>query len=168
MEEADILLHAGLSEVWVKCSGIVRSVHSLTLSDQLFWCLPRLRPPSTVPCMIVSHGQSCLVTWPNQVSFRRLIVARSGSWGPTWMHTVFLTYSLVLAPYRICPEVSSNISFETLGCAFQSLPSGSMLHIHTTGWIPPGTYRACIWCENLCCSSKSCLVWPWLLWLWQF
>ena len=92
-EEADILLHAGLSVACIRSSGIGRLVHSLTLSDQLLRCLPRLRPPSTVPCMMVLHRLSCRVTWPNQASLRRLIVARSGSWGPTKVVTVFLTYS---------------------------------------------------------------------------
>ena len=52
-EEADVLLHAGLLAAVDRRSGMVMSVYSLMLSDQLLLCRPRLRPPSTVPCKMV-------------------------------------------------------------------------------------------------------------------
>ena len=96
-EEAAVLLQAILLAAINWRSGKVISVQSLTLSDRLFRCLPRLRSPSTVPCVMVLEGVSCLVTWPNHASFRRLTVARRGSRGPTRLLTRLCTQSLVLS-----------------------------------------------------------------------
>ena len=45
-------------------------VHSLILSSHLFFCLPLLLFPFTVPCRIVFAKQEDLETWPNYLSFR--------------------------------------------------------------------------------------------------
>ena len=82
-EEAAVLHQAVLLAAINRRCGKVISVQSLTLSDRLFRCLPRLGPPSTVPRVMVLERVTCLMTWPNHASFRRLTVARRGSWGAT-------------------------------------------------------------------------------------
>ena len=57
-------------------------VHSAMLSIQLFFGLPLLRLPSTVPCNITSVRPSDLVTCPYHFGFRRFRVARRSSYGP--------------------------------------------------------------------------------------
>lgn len=69
----------------------LQSVHSLMLSIQAFLCLPLPRFPSTVPCRMVFDREVCLVTWPYQVSFRRLTVESRGSCSPAWVVTSCLT-----------------------------------------------------------------------------
>ena len=48
-EETDMRRQPALSVAWLSSSGMLRVVHSLTLSNQFFLCLSRFRPPSTVP-----------------------------------------------------------------------------------------------------------------------
>ena len=95
-EETDVRRQPALSVAWMSSSGMLRVVHSLTLSSQLFLCLPRFRLPSTVPCRIVLLRVSCLVTCPNHCSLRLLTVARKGSLGPTKFWTRALKYSFVI------------------------------------------------------------------------
>ena len=90
-EEAAVLLQAVLLAAVDRRCGKVISVQSLTLSDRLCRCLPRLRPPSMVPCMMVREKVSCLMTWPDHANFRRLTVARRGSRGPTRLVTKIQT-----------------------------------------------------------------------------
>ena len=81
-EETDVRRQPALSVAWMSSSGMLRVVHSLTLSSQLFLCLPRFRTPSTVP-KIVLVRVSCLVTCPNHCSFRFLSLASKSSLGST-------------------------------------------------------------------------------------
>ena len=60
--------------------GMVMLAHSMTLLVQPLRDRPRMRTPSTVPCIMVLHRLSCRVTWPNHASFRRLTMARRGLW----------------------------------------------------------------------------------------
>ena len=60
--------------------GMVMLAHSITLLVQPLRGRPRMRTPSTVPCIMVLHRLSCRVTWPNHASFRRLTMARRGLW----------------------------------------------------------------------------------------
>ena len=71
-EEAEVRLQAGRSEERVSSSGVDSLVHSFMLSDQLFLCLPLLRPPSTVPCKMTLERLSWRDTWPYHISFLRL------------------------------------------------------------------------------------------------
>lgn len=64
-----------LIAVALRSFDIVMPVHSLIISEQALRCRPRLRPHSTVPCMMVLQVL-CHVTWPNQAIFQSLIVAR--------------------------------------------------------------------------------------------
>ena len=61
-EEADVVLRAVLLAAIDRRSGKVISGQPLKLSDRLCRCLPRLRPPSTVPCRMVLERVSCLIT----------------------------------------------------------------------------------------------------------
>ncbi|GFR91416.1 transformer-2 protein homolog beta [Elysia marginata] len=94
-EEAVFFRHASLSEADLTSSYIAIPVHSLMLSHQAFFCRPRLRLPSTVPWRIVLERLLCLVTCPNQASFRRFTVASKGSCGPTYATTNSQTDSFV-------------------------------------------------------------------------
>ena len=82
-EETDVRCQPALSVAWLSSSGMLRVVHSLRLSSQLFLCLPRFRPPATVPCRIVLLRVSCLVSCPIFCSLHLLTVASKGSLGPT-------------------------------------------------------------------------------------
>ena len=70
-EEAAVLLQAVLLAAVDRRCGKVISVQSLTLSDRLFRCLPRLCPPWTAPCVVVLETVACLTTYvakPRQLS----------------------------------------------------------------------------------------------------
>ena len=54
-------------------------VHSLTLCSHLFFCLPLLLFPFTVPCKIVFVKPEDLETWKNHLSYRFLTRVRSSS-----------------------------------------------------------------------------------------
>ena len=89
----------------VVCHGLSRPlsgkdlpVQSAMLSIQLFFGLPLLRLPSTVPCNINFVRPSDLVTLPYHFSFRRSTVARRSSYGPMCFMVVFRTCSLVILP----------------------------------------------------------------------
>jgi len=92
-EETDTLLQAWLSVACWSRWPMSSEVHSLMLSVQLFRCLPRLRPPSTVPWRIVLLRVLCRVTCPNHWSFLLFTVASTGSWGPTRIVIEYLTDS---------------------------------------------------------------------------
>ena len=74
----------------------VKPVHSRMLSSHLFFCLPRLLPPWTVPCMIVLASPDDLVMWPYHLSLRCLTVVRRSSWGPKACRVLFRISSLVM------------------------------------------------------------------------
>ena len=54
--------------------------HSLILSSHLFFCLPPLLFPFTVPCRIVFAKLEDLETWANHLCFRFLTRVRSSSY----------------------------------------------------------------------------------------
>ena len=76
-------------------SGKDLPVYSAMLSIQLFFGLPLLRLPSTVPCNITLVRPSDLITCPYHFSFRRFTPARRSSYGPICFMMVFRTCSLV-------------------------------------------------------------------------
>jgi len=51
-EDTDNFFHAVLFAAIIRRDETNNSVHSLTLPTQLLLCRARLRPPSTLPCMI--------------------------------------------------------------------------------------------------------------------
>ena len=70
-------------------------VHSLILSSHLFFCLPLLLFPFTVPCRIVFAKPEDLETWPNHLSFHFLTRVRSSSYSPMAAWIFLRTSSLV-------------------------------------------------------------------------
>ena len=70
-------------------------VHSLILSSHLFFCLPLLLFPFTVPCRIVFAKPEDLETWPNNLRFHFLTRVRSSSYSPMAAWIFLRTSSLV-------------------------------------------------------------------------
>ena len=79
------------------------SVHSLMLSCQHFFGLPRLLPPGTVPCMMVFASPVDRVTRPYHLSFLVLIMERRSSCGPIAALTRFWTSSFVILSLNETP-----------------------------------------------------------------
>ena len=69
---ATIPFHPSLSFVVLKESPNPIYVHSLILSSQLFFCLPLLLTPFTVPCRIVFAMPEDLEMWSYHLSFLSL------------------------------------------------------------------------------------------------
>ena len=74
-------------------------VHSLILSSHLFFNLPFLLFPFTMPCRIVFVKPEDLETWPNHLSFPFLTRVRSSSYSPkaAWIflqNSSMITWSL--------------------------------------------------------------------------
>ena len=57
-------------------------IHSLMLSSHLFFCLPLLLAPFTVPCKIVFAMHEDLEMWPYHLSFRFFTKVRRSSCTP--------------------------------------------------------------------------------------
>ena len=69
-------------------------VYSLILSS-LFFCLPLLLFPFTVPCRIVFAKPEEHGTWPDYLSFRFFTMVRSSSYSPVTAWIFLRTFSLV-------------------------------------------------------------------------
>ena len=52
-DRATTVLHSSLFSAFRRASPNFNPVHSVTLSSHLFFCLPLLLPPCTVPCRII-------------------------------------------------------------------------------------------------------------------
>ena len=87
-------LHSSRLSAFLMAAPSVKPVHSGMLSSHLFFCLPRLLPPWTVPCMIVFASPDDLVMCPYHLSLRCLTVVRRSSWGPMACRVLFRTSSL--------------------------------------------------------------------------
>ena len=72
-----------------------RPVHSLMLSSHLFFCLPCLFPPFTVPCKMVLARPDERETWPYHCSLRLFTTVRRSSCGPIACWIFARTSSLV-------------------------------------------------------------------------
>ena len=59
-------LHSSRLSAFLMAAPSVMPVHSGMLSSHLFFCLPRLLPPCTVPCRIVLASPDDLVPVPFQ------------------------------------------------------------------------------------------------------
>ena len=80
-----------------------RPVHSLMLSSHLFLCPPRLLPPFTVPCKMVSARPDERETWPYHCSLRLFTIVRRSSCGPIACWISARTSSLVKwSLYEMC------------------------------------------------------------------
>ena len=76
---ATILFHPSLSSAALRESPNPIPVHSLMLSSHLFFCLPLLLAPFTVPCRIVFAMPENLEMWPYRLSFRFFTMVRRSS-----------------------------------------------------------------------------------------
>ena len=74
---ATIPFHPSLSPGALRKSPNPIPVHSLMLSSHLFFCLPLLLAPFTVPCRIVFATPEDLEMWPYHLSFRFFTMVRS-------------------------------------------------------------------------------------------
>ena len=79
---ATIPFHPSLSSAALRESPNPIPVHSLMLSSHLFFCLPLLLAPFTVPCRIVFAMPEELEMWPYHLSFRFFTMVRRSSCTP--------------------------------------------------------------------------------------
>ena len=86
-------LHSSRLSVFLMAAPSVMPVHSGMLSSHLFFCLPRLRPPCTVPSRIVLASPEDLVMCPYHFSLRRFTVVKRSSWDPMACRVLFRTSS---------------------------------------------------------------------------
>ena len=100
-----IFLQPSLSSASLRILARGSSVHSLMLSCQHFFGLPRLLPPGTVPCMMVFASPVAHVTCPYHLSFLVLIIERRSSCGPMAALTRFLMSSFVILSLNEMPKI---------------------------------------------------------------
>ena len=79
---ATIPFHPSLSSSALRESPNPIPIYSLMLSSHLFFCLPLLLAPFTVPCRIVFAMPEDLEMWPYHLSFRFFIMVRRSSCTP--------------------------------------------------------------------------------------
>src|SRR6218665_1882356 len=119
---------------------------SLTLSIQVFLCLPLLLFPSTCPCEAAFGNlfSSILSTCPNHCSLLFLIFCTTVSSAPSsFLVCSFLTFSLLLLPMILLSQLIS---------AINSLRSSSFLRLqHSEPYSKTGTTRVAA------CNSKLAL-----------
>ena len=101
-----IFLQPSLSSASLRVLARGSSVHSLVLSCQHFFGLPRLLPPGTVPCMMVFASPVARVTCPYHLSFLVWTMERWSSCGPMAALTRFLTSSFVILSLEKMPVTS--------------------------------------------------------------
>ena len=78
-DRATTVLHSSLFSAFRRASPNFNPVHSVTLSSHLFFCLPLLLPPCTVPCRIIFASPVDLVLCPYHLSLRFFTVVRRSS-----------------------------------------------------------------------------------------
>ena len=86
-------LHSSRLSAVLMAAYSVMPVHSGMLSPRLFFCLPLLLPPCTVPCRIVVASPADLVTCPYHFNLRLFTVVKMSSWGPMACRILFRTCS---------------------------------------------------------------------------
>ena len=70
-------------------------VHSLMLESRLFFCLPLLLAPFTVPCRIVFDMPEDFEMWPVHLSFRFFTMVRRSSCTPVAFWILLRTSSFI-------------------------------------------------------------------------
>ena len=127
---ATIPVHPSLSSVALSESPNPISVHSLMLSSNLFFCLPLLLAPFTVPCRIVFAMPEDLEMWPYHLSFLFFTMVSRSSCTPI---TFWILYEPPRSSHGLCrkySEVSYSISSQGLGSFSRYLLSRSSSHRH--------------------------------------
>ena len=124
---ATIPFHPSLSSAALRESPNPISVHSLMLSSHLFFCLPLLLAPFTVPCRIVFAMPEDLEMWPYNLSFRFFTMVEDH-------HALQLHSGFCCEPPRSshglcrkCSEISYSILSQGLGSFSLFLLSRSCL-----------------------------------------
>ena len=92
---ATISFHPSLSSAALRESPNPILVHSFMLSSHLFFCLPLLLAPFTVPCRIVFAMPEDLEMWPYHLSFRFFTMVRRSSCTPIAFWILLRTSSFV-------------------------------------------------------------------------
>ena len=92
---ATIPFHPSMSSAALRESPNPISVDSLMLSSHLFFCLPLLLAPFTVPCRIVFAKPQDLEMWPYYLSFRFFTIVRRSSYTPIAFWILLRTISFV-------------------------------------------------------------------------
>ena len=92
---ATIPFHPSLSTAAIRESPNPIPIHSLMLSSHLFFCLPLLLAPFTVPCRTVFTMPEDLEMWPYHLSFLFLTMVRRSSCIPIAFWILLRTSSLV-------------------------------------------------------------------------
>ena len=92
---AKIPFHSSLSSAALMESSNPIPVHSLMLSSNLFFCLPLLLAPFTVPCRIVFAMPEDFEMWPYHLSFRFFTMVRRSSCAPIAFWILLRTSSFV-------------------------------------------------------------------------
>ena len=87
-------LHSSRLSAFLMAVPSVMPVHSGMLSSHLFFCLPHLLPPCTVPRRIFLASPGDLVMCPYHFSLHRFTVVKRSSWGPIACRILFRTSSL--------------------------------------------------------------------------
>ena len=126
---ATILFHPSLSSAALRESPNPIPVHSLMLCSHLFFCLPLLLAPFTVPCRIVFAMPEDLEMWPYHLNFRFFTMVRRSSCTPVAFWILLRTSSFD-GLCRKCSEVSYSISSQGLGSFSLFLLSRSSSHRH--------------------------------------
>ena len=75
-DRATTVLHSSLFSAFRRASPNFNPVDSVMLSSHLFFCLPLLLPPCTVPCRIIFASPVDLVLCPYHLSFHFFTVVR--------------------------------------------------------------------------------------------
>ena len=92
---ATIPFHPSLSSAALRVPPNPIPVHSLMLSSHLFFCLPLLLAPFTVPCRIVFAMPEDLEIWPYHLSFLFFTIVRRSSCTPIAFWILLRTSSFV-------------------------------------------------------------------------
>ena len=85
-DRATTVLHSSLFSAFRRASPNFNPVHSVMLSSHLFFCLPLLLPPCTVPCRIIFASAVDLVLCPYH-----LLSITTGKTGTAWHILVLVT-----------------------------------------------------------------------------
>ena len=126
---ATIPFHPSLSSAALRKSPNPIPDHSLMLSSHLFFCVPLLLAPFTVPCRIIFAMPEDLEMWPYHLSFRFFTL---GDHHALQLHSGFCcepprsSHGLC----RKCSEVSYSISSQGLESFSRFLLSVSSSHRH--------------------------------------
>ena len=102
----------------------------LDVISHLFFCLPLLLTPFTVPCIIVFAMSEDFEMWPYHLSFRFFTLVRRSSFTPIAFWFCCEPRHSSHCPCRKCSEVFYSISSQGLGSFSRFLLSRSSFHRH--------------------------------------